>query len=253
MSLTYFKPRERFDFDQDTLDIGNPLSWDRSQFLKHFFKRVFAIPEERIAEFYQRHLAYYLANHADGTDEIFFKYFWSLIERQLNVLLDKDIYDKNHLRNEREIERLRKFTEALIPLDQWNFHKSNDAVIAQQDSKIHVLEQQVIQLKADLKKATTLETEDYINIRAGYAHTLFDIILQLQDIKLPNNDSLLYPATQIVWRRMICKYFREGNNEINFNSIHRYFPLDKENMGRKYVKIADKDKVFKLVLTKKRS
>jgi hypothetical protein len=252
MSLTYFKPRDRFDFEKDTLDIGNPLTWDRSQFLKHVFKRVFAIGADRLDEFYQRHLAYYLANHPDGKEEIFFKYFYGLIERQLKVLMGKDVYDKNHVRNEREIERLQKFTELLIPLDRWNFHKSNDAVIAQQDSKIHALEHQVTKLKADLKKATTLETEDYINIRAGWAHTLFDIILQLQNIELPDGDTLLYPATQIVWRRMICKYFREGGNEINFNSIHRYFPTDKRNLGRKYVAIAEKDKVFKLVLAKKR-
>jgi len=253
MSVTYFKPRDRFDFAQDTLDLGNPLSWDRAQFLKHFFKRVFAIPGARIEEFYQRHLNYYLTNHPDGTEEIFFKYFYSLIERQLKVLLGKDIYDNNHIRNEHEIERLQSFTNLLIPLDRWNFHKSNDAAIAQQDSKIHFLEQQVTQLKADLKKANTLETEDYINIRAGYAHTLYDIILQLQDIKLPDGNTLLYPATQIVWRRMICKYFREGGNEINFNSIHRYFPTDKRNLGKKYVEIADKDKIFQLSLPKKRS
>jgi signal peptidase I len=81
MSVTYFKPRNRFDFASDTLDLGNPLSWDRSQFLKHFFKRVFAIPGDRIEEFYQRHLAFYLANHPNGFEEIFFKYFWGLIER----------------------------------------------------------------------------------------------------------------------------------------------------------------------------
>ncbi|MET3609407.1 hypothetical protein ABIC74_003278 [Mucilaginibacter rubeus] len=72
MSVTYFKPCDRFDFARDTLDIGNPLQWDRSHFLKHFFKRVFAIPEDRIDEFYQRHLAYYLSRHTDGTEEIFF-------------------------------------------------------------------------------------------------------------------------------------------------------------------------------------
>jgi len=145
MSVTYFKPRERLDFAPDSLDLGNPVSWNRSHFLKHFFKRVFAIPEDLIKEFYQRHLAYYLSNHPDGTDEIFFKYFWSLIERQLNVLLKKDVYDKNHLRNERQIARLQKFTELLISIDRWNFHKSNDAVIAQQDSEIYALRQEIIQ------------------------------------------------------------------------------------------------------------
>jgi len=108
MSVTYFKPRDRFDFSQDTLDIGNPLQWDRSQFLKHFFKRVFAIPEDRIDEFYQRHLDYYLSQHTDGTEEIFIKYFRALVKRQLKVLLSMDVFDKNHLRNEWEIVRFKK-------------------------------------------------------------------------------------------------------------------------------------------------
>ena len=58
MSVTYFKPRDRFDFDHNTLDIGNPIRWDRSQFLKHFFKRVFAINKDSLEESYKRHLAW---------------------------------------------------------------------------------------------------------------------------------------------------------------------------------------------------
>ena len=43
MSISFFRPRDRFDFSKDTLDIGNPISWKRAHFKKHFFKRVFAI------------------------------------------------------------------------------------------------------------------------------------------------------------------------------------------------------------------
>lgn len=253
MSITYFKTRDRFDFAKDTIDIGNPLNWDQSQFLKHFFKRVFAIGGDSLDRFYQHHLAYYLAKHSDGTEEVFFKHLWSLIERQSKVLLGKDVYDKNHLRNERQIERLQKFSEMLIRYDRWNIHRSYDAVIAQQELEIHALKQQVLQLKLELKKATTLETDDYINIRAGRTHTLFDLMLQLQDVMLPDGNELLYPATQIVWRRMICKFFREDGQEINFNSIHRYFPADKKNPGDKYVPIADKHQFFKIVPVRKRS
>ncbi len=71
----YFKLRDRFDFSRDTLDIGNAMSWNRSHFLKHFFKRVFAIHEGRIGEFYNRHLTYYRENHADGSEEQFLKPF----------------------------------------------------------------------------------------------------------------------------------------------------------------------------------
>lgn len=252
MSVTYFRPRARFDFSKDTLDIGNPLNWDRSQYLKHFFKRVFAIPGNRVAEFYQRHLAHYLLHHDDGTEEIYFKYFWSLIERQLNVLLNKDVYDKNHLRNERQIARLKKFTELLISLDHWNIHKSNDAVIAQQDSVIHVLKQEIIQLKTVLKKATALETEGYINIADGYRNAVLHLCLQMQELKTPDGKELMFSQTQSVWTKMICKYFREGDKEINHETIRRYFPSDKREPGDKHAEIPAKSKLFTINSIKKR-
>jgi len=253
MSVNYFRPRDLFDFSKDTLDIGNPVQWDRSQFLKHFFKRVFAIPTDRVERFYQRHLGYYLSHHADGTEEIFFKYFWSLIERQLNVLLNKDVYDENHLRNEREIARLQKFTELLISIDRWNFHKSNDAVIAQQDSEIYVLRQEIIQLKADLKKATALETDGYINIPEGYRNPVLDLYLQMQELKTPEGKELMFSQTQSVWTKMICKYFREGDKEINHETIRRYFPGDKREPGDKHADIPTKSKLFTINPAKKRS
>jgi hypothetical protein len=253
MSINYFRPRDRFDFAKDTLDIGNPITWNRSHFLKHFFKRVFAISEQRIEQFYQRHIAYYLENHPDGSEELFLRNLWELIERQLKVLMRKDIYDKDHIRNEREIRQLKKFTEILISHDRWNFHKSNGAVVAQQELEIYALKQEIIQLKAGLKKATLLEKDGYINIRAGRAHSLYDIIHQLQEIRLPDGFELLYPADQIIWRRIICKFFREDHEEINFNTIHRYFPTDKKNPGSKYKEIAEKDKLFKINLARKRS
>ncbi len=93
----YFKPRDRFDFTDDTLDIGNPLTWKRTHFLKHLFKSIFAISEERNVEFYTRHLNYYLTNHPDDSEEAFFKNLWELVERQLKVLTGKDVYDIDHI------------------------------------------------------------------------------------------------------------------------------------------------------------
>jgi uncharacterized protein YegP (UPF0339 family) len=128
----------------------------------------------------------------------------------LKVLLSKDVYDKNHLRNEREMARLQKFTELLISHDRWNFHKSNDEVIVQQESEIYVLKQEIIQLKADLKKATALETDGYINIPDDYRNAILHMHLQMQELKTPEGKELMFSQTQSVWTKMICKYFREG-------------------------------------------
>ncbi len=253
MSTSYFKPRDRFDFSKDTLDIGNPVSWKRSTFLKHFFKRVFAISEDHIEVFYSHHLAYYLENHTDGREEIFFKNLWELIDRQLKVLLRKDVYDDKHIQNERQIKQLKKFTDILIALDQWNIHKSNDAVIAGQESEIHTLKQQVVQLKSDLKKATALETPDYINITEDYRDTLLDLMLQVQEIILPDGRELVLSQTQAVWTKMICKYFREADQELNHDTIRRYFPTDKKDPGVKHALIQQKYKLFQIKPAAKRS
>ena len=253
MSVTYFRPRDRFDFSKDTMDLGNPLKWDRSQFLKHLFKRIFAIPDDRIAEFYQRHLAYYLDHHTDGTEEVFFRYLWGLIERQLKVLMGKNIYDKEHVTNERQIERLKRFTEMLISVDQWNIHKSNDAVIAQQDSQIYNLTQQVKELKSELQKATSLDTKQYINIPDGRLLTFIDLCIKMLDLLLPDGKELLFTEFPIVWVKLICKYFREDHKEIDFERVRSYFPKDRRNPGNRSRPVPADQKLFEIRPIKKRS
>jgi hypothetical protein len=98
--------------------------------------------------------------------------------------MGKDVYDKNHIRNEREIERLKKFAQVLILFDQWNFHKSNDAVIAQQESEIYILKQQIIGLKSKLKKATSLDTENHVNIADGRLLTVVDLFKKMEELSI---------------------------------------------------------------------
>ncbi|QXU43487.1 hypothetical protein [Pedobacter sp. D749] len=99
-----------------------------------------------------------------------------MIDRQLKVLLLKDIYDKDHIRNEREIRQLKKITEVLISHDQWNLHKSTDAVVAAQELEIHALNQKVIQLTADL--AEYRQFDGYILIRDGQVLALLDLCIK---------------------------------------------------------------------------
>jgi hypothetical protein len=211
MSTTYFKLRDRFDFSTDTLDIGNPISWSRKNFLRHLFIRIFAIREERIEEFYQRHLNYYLEQHTDGNEETFFRYLWNLIDRQLNVLLLKDIYDKDHIRNELEIKQLKKFTEVLILHDQWNLHKSTEAAVAAQQLEIHALIQDNIKLNSEL--AEYRQWDGYIEIRDGQVLALLDLFIKMQALETIDGDQLLITHAQNTWAKMISKYFREIDNK----------------------------------------
>ena len=162
------------------MDIGNPITWSRKDFLKHLFKRIFAIGEERIEDFYQRHLNYYLAEYPTSDEELFFRYLWELVERQLKVLSGKDIYDKNHVRNEMEIKRLKEFTSILITHDKWSLHKSTEAVVAAQEIEIYALNQKIIQLTADV--AEYRQFDGYILIRDGQALALLDLCIKMPPI-----------------------------------------------------------------------
>lgn len=253
MSIIYFKQRDRFDFAVDTLDVGNPITWKRSHFLKHLFKRIFAIHENRLNEFYHHHLDYYLAKNDRVNEELFFKHLWEIIERQLKVLMSRDIYGKNHVRTQMEMEHLKKFTMLLISLDQWNVHKSNDSVIAQQESEILALNKQIVKLKSDLQIANNLETKQYINIPKGGLLSFLDICIQMQDIKLPTGKEIVFTEFQIVWVKLICRYFREDNEEIDFNRVRRYFPKDRRNPGIRSSEIPADQHLFEIKGVKKRN
>jgi len=141
MSIIYFKPRDRFDFSVNTLDIGNPISWSRSHFLKHLFKRIFTIPQTRFQEFYQHHLDYYLKTVDNSSKELFFKNLFDTVDRQLKVLNGRDVYAKSHVKTQREVVQLESLRKLLISFDKWNIHKSFDDVVAKQESDIYALHQ----------------------------------------------------------------------------------------------------------------
>lgn len=211
------------------MDIGNPITWSRSHFLKHLFKRIFALPSLRFQEFYQHHLDYYLKTVDNSTEEFFFKNFFDTVDRQLKVLNGRDVYAKNHIKTQRELIHLERLRNLLISLDKWNIHKSFDDVVAKQESDILILRQQMETLKAELKKATVLEITQFIDIPKGGFLSFVDLIIQMQEVKLPSGKELVFAEFQIVWVKMICKYFREDHEEIDFERVRRYFPKDRRN------------------------
>lgn len=253
MSINYFKPRDRFDFSKDTMDIGNPITWDRDHFLRHLFKRIFALPESRLKEFYHYHLDYYLANNSNSSEGFFFRNLWELIERQLKVLTGRDVYSENHVRTQLELQHLKKFTTILMQLDQWNVHRSNDEVISHQESEILSLRRQILQLKTELKKATELETRQYINISKGGLLSFLDLCIQMQDIKLPTGKEVVFAEFPIVWVKLICRYFREDHQEIDFDRVRRYFPKDRRNPGSRSSAIPSDQHLFEIKTVKKRT
>lgn len=255
MSLEFFRPRDRFDFSKDSLDIGKPFLWDRESFLKHFFLRIFAIGNHRWEEFYRHHLTYYMSNHPDGSEEIFFKKLWLLIETRLKSLVLKDIYvSKTHVRDQKEIEHLKSFTGFLTAIDKWNCHETDKAAVVRLQTELYSALDQIKNQKAELKEAKKLETTDHINIPKGYLLTVVDLFIELQKQTVDDKVELVFSRTQAIWMKMICRYFTEDHQAIKYDRLKRYFSPDPDDLSKvKFAEVPDNKKLFKIVPTNKRS
>lgn len=251
----YFKPRSRFKRKEHPFDIGMAFSWWKGHYDRHFLNSLYERSESELDDFYHYHLDYFFKVNEGGKEAEFFNHVWNITGDELAVLI-KD--DKRHSKNQHERIntqkiKIREFIAYLKGIDQWNTGKTKDEIIAAKEAEIRTLNERLAALKQELKAARKLETEDYINITNGYRNTVLDICLQLQDIKLPDGKELLLSQTQSVWMKMICKYFRDGDQEINFETIRRYFPGDKREPGDKHAPIPAKSKLFKISTVKNQS
>lgn len=250
----YFKPRARFKRKEHPFDIGMVFTWWKSHYDRHFLKNLYERSENEFDSFYNYHLRYFLSVNEGAEEAVFFKHVWDICSDELAVLIKDDgRHSKSrHARNNMQKIQIRAYIAYLRSIDRWNTDKTKDEIIAEKETEIQHLKKQLAETRQELKDARRLETEDYINIAAGYRGTLLDLCLQLQELKLPDGRELLLSQTQSVWMKMICKYFREDNQEINFETIRRYFPGDKRNPGGKYSPVPAKSVLFKISPVKKR-
>ena len=251
MRNKYFRPRRSFDFSAHPYDLGILTGLKQGFEDNHFLSKLWSLPPQEYDAYYQRHLDYFLENHPGNAQE-FFRYVWLIVRNRIKHYEDQDPHVSAHAKYMHRTERLRLFQHYLRSIDQWNTGKTKDEIIAAKEEEIKILNEQLAAMKQELKAARKLETEDYINIADGYRNTVLDLHLQLQEAKLPDGKELLLSQTQSVWMKMICKYFREGDREINFETIRRYFPGDKREPGDKHSPIPGKSKLFKVSPVKKR-
>ena len=244
MSTLFFSLRKRFDFSGKTFDIGNWLTWDKEQLTRFVFHKIFQIGAARFPDFYHYHLKYYRSSQPDSDERSFHKYLWDLLSEDLLRLQHISVFSKKNVRNIRMKEILKSNLAFLESIDRWNHGETAEATIARLQIQITNQENKIKELSSALKEARNLETDDYINIADGYLHSLLDLMLQLQEITLPDGRELVFSQTQAAWMKMICKHFKEADQPVKLNSIARYFPADKRDPGVKHAPIKEKFKLF---------
>ncbi|KAA8485564.1 hypothetical protein BDE36_0411 [Arcticibacter tournemirensis] len=254
MPNKYFKPHESFDLNSHKYDVGILTGLKDGYEDNLFIKKVLELPELEYESYYLYHLDYFLSKEPQGEQE-FFSFVWQIVLRRINYLEIKDPFNSSHALDVEIIEKLLHFQKYLRSIDQWDTQRTLPEIIADQQETIRKQQEEIAALKDEVKAAKKLETQEFINIADGYLLTFLDICLQIQDDTLlpDGKKELVLSQTQIVWCKMIAKYFREGGNEISLETIRRYFPADRKNPGSKYAKIPPQLKLFQLKPAKKRS
>jgi hypothetical protein len=243
----YFKQRHRLDLSTDTFDVGRPFFWKKGYEGNHFLYRLLQRKESDYPDFYQYHLEYFLETYPDCQDQEFFTHVWKIVSAHIKRLELKNNYTSAYPRDMMYLEKLEAFRNYLQTIDQWNTGKDKDAIIADKETEIHRLRDQLEKVKRQLAEAKRLDTMDFIDIRPGYILSVVDLLQQLQELKLPTlGKELVLSQSQAVWTKMIAKYFREDKLEINMETLRRYFPADKKNPGVKYAPVPQKMRLFKI-------
>ena len=251
MPNKYFKAHEAYNLNPHRYDIGTIIGLKNGFEDNLFIKKLFTLPELEYPAFYQYHLAYFLGKEPGGEEE-FFTFVWQIVLRRINFLEHKNPFNSSHALDMEILEKLTDFQKYLRSIDQWHTQKTLPEIIEDQHKEIRKQQAEIARLKSELQKATSLETKQYIDIPKGRLLTLVDLCIQMLDLKLPDRKELLFTQFPIVWVKLICKYFREDQHEIDIERVRSYFPKDRDNPGSRSRLIPIYQKLFEIKLKKGR-
>lgn len=248
MKDTYFKIRRPFTKRQHRYDIGSPVGFWNLYDDNHFLARLYQIGNDEQEAFYKYHQQYAVDN-GKCTETEFYTHVREIVADHIEALRKESPFSRNHGRNRANLKTLRIFRDYLISINTYGYLDPVDITITRYNSEINELKKQLAEKELLLKEMKVFETDQKIRITKGYLYTLVDIIQQLGELRLPGKDGvrLLRPSTEMVWVKLICKYFQHGEDEISVQTLRSYFPADKNNPGIKYRDIQSKNKIFKII------
>jgi hypothetical protein len=250
MPNKFFKPRRPLTLSPHKYDLGIFSGLKEGTEDNHFLAKLWKMPGEQYVAYYNYHLSYFLNKEPEGEKE-FFTYVWRITLIRIQFLEKENPFSSDHAKNGERLYILLQFQKYLRSIDQWHTEKTQVEVIAGQTEEIKKLKNQIDGIKEELKAARKLETEYHINIAEGQLLTVVDLFKKMEDLKIEGKE-LVFAQFQIIWAKMICRYFRHGSKEINFDTVRRYFPGDKENPGVRSASVPAKNQLYNIVPIKKR-
>jgi hypothetical protein len=243
---SYFRFRGRFDFSPNRLEIGNPIIQNKVQADNFFLKKLYQLTDNEFKSYYNFHFAYFSESHSNQA-EAFFKHVHDVVINRIKYFKRLDPFSKKYSRGLEPTRKLEAFLEFLKTIDQWHKTEPIESVIGDKDKQIDKLKQRIAELESQLKEATKYDAGEKIVISKSGLPAFVNLIHQVQELTLPNNNKLTRSQTQSSWYKMIAKYFMHGDKDISIDTARNYFPAKKGDKPAKFIEIAEKDKLFKIV------
>lgn len=241
-----FRFRGRFDFSPNRFEIGNPIIQNKVQADNFFLKKLYKLSENEFEGYYNFHLSYFLASHPNE-EEAFFKHLYDVVVNRIKHFKRLDPFSKKYARALEPTRKLEAFLTFLKSVDQWHKSEPIETVIGDKDNQIDKLKQRIAELESQLKEATKFDAAEKVVIDKGGLPAFMNLIDQLQDLTLPNENKLTRSQSKSPWYKMIAKYFMHGDKDISIDTARNYFPAKKGDKPAKFIEIAEKDKLFKIV------
>src|SRR5690606_28823259 len=149
---------------------------------------------------------------------------------------------------------LEEFRQFLKGLDQWEVTVPFNEAMKEKTKRIVCLEEELETAKKELAYYK-IPDQFKINIQKVGKAPIIDLLIQLQGLKSPVDDSMvLHTTAQTVWAKILSNHFLDNGSTIRYGTALNYFKIeddfDKENPVRK-TSIKDRDKIYQIKPSKK--
>jgi hypothetical protein len=211
-----------------------------------FLLKLYDFSEQDFKPYYDFHLSYFLENYPSD-EEAFFNHVVDIVKVRIEYFKRQDPISSRYARNMANAHKLEAFLAFLKTFDRWHKLEPIESVVAEKDREIDRLNSKVAELEDQLKEATRYDSSEKINITKTYIAAFIDVFKQIQDLNIPNSGKVVSSQTQAPWYKMIAKYFKHGDKDISIDTARNYFPAQKDDKPAKFIEIAEKDKLFKIV------
>jgi hypothetical protein len=242
----FFRFRGRFDFSPNRFEIGNPIIQNKVQADNFFLKKLYQLSHNEFESYYNFHLFYFLESHPNQ-EEAFLKYVHGIVTTRISYLNSLNPFTGTAKRNVELKKQLEAFLNFLKTIDRWYTMQPLESVIGEKDDQIDELKKCVTELESQLKDATKFDVPEKVVIDKGCFSAFMDLFEQIQGLTVPNGNKLARSQTQSPWYKMIAKYFMHGDKDISIDTARNYFPAKKGDKPAKFIEIAEKDKLFKII------